>query len=117
MVSGTRPCSIAMSKTSSAAGAPALPAAIANSANADLLATRRHTVLSPRPLSAGARLDIRDAIEHPAGIVRGGEQRGIADRRPQNPAKRVAEPGDRVPGRLGSCIDAKRQPAVPRKVL
>src|SRR6266851_2720134 len=92
-----------MSKVSSAASAAVLTAAINASANIHLA-----EVSSP---------DIGDAIEHPAGTVRCGEQRGIADRRPQEAPEPVTETGDRVPRRRGRRVDAEAQPAVPRKVL
>src|ERR1700730_14321328 len=76
---------------------------------------RDATRVLPHALSAG--LDLRDAIEHPAGIVWRGEEGGIADRRPQEAAEPVGEAGDRVPGRLGWRIDAEAQPAIPRKIL
>src|SRR6266851_5202184 len=71
----------------------------------------------PRFLPTGTRLHVGDAIEHPAGIVRCGEERGIADRRPHEAPEPVVETGDRVPGRRGRAVDAEAQPAVPRKVL
>src|SRR5215470_14672995 len=116
IVPGTRPRSILMSKVSSAAATPALPAVISNSGSA-ILAERRATQRLPSPLLNGIRLNIRDAIEHPGRIVGCGEQGRIADRGPQQPPKPVRKAGDRVPGRVGRRIDPQHQPAVPRKVL
>src|SRR5260370_65928 len=75
---------------------------------------RGSRVASP---AIGIRLDIGDAVEHPARIIGLRQQRGIADRGPQQTPERVVEAGDRIPCGLRSFVDAQREPAVPGKIL
>ena len=63
-----------------------------------------------------ARTNFR-AVENPAAVVRNGQERVVADRRPGQPADRVGEARDRIPGRRCRRVDSDPQPAVPGKIL
>ena len=57
------------------------------------------------------------AIGSPQTVVRDGQKRIVADDRPHQPAGRVREPGNRVPGCGCADVNAQPEPAVPRQIL
>src|SRR5260370_37853231 len=62
-------------------------------------------------------LDIRDAVEYPARVVRRRYRGRVAERRPHQATKRVVEARNRIPRSLPSLAEPERKPAVPGKIL
>src|SRR5436853_267422 len=89
------------------------------SANFLVSASTRTTLIpasQSRPFAARARRGAY-AVGHPVGVPGRRKARGIADGRPQEPSRRVAEAADGIPRRGGLAGDAHPEPAVPREVL
>src|SRR5216683_7254751 len=62
-------------------------------------------------------LDIRDAVEQPARVIRRRHRGRVAERRPHQATKRVVEARNRIPRSLPPRIEPERKPAVPGKIL
>src|SRR6266436_5424834 len=121
MFCGTRPRSILRSNVRSAADAPTADASTA--AVGAISSMRRQSPGGIRGMallpdsSTRHRLDIRDAVEHPARVVRRRYRGRVAEGRPHQATKRVVEARNRIPRSLPPRVEPERKPAVPGKIL
>src|SRR5260370_41483783 len=121
MFCGTWPRSILRSNVRSAADAPAAGASTAAVGASSSM--RRQSPGGIRGMawlphsSTRQGLDIRDAVEHPARVVRRRYRGRVAEGRPHQATKRVVEARNRIPRSLPPDVQPERKPAVPGKIL
>src|SRR5260370_9960548 len=121
MLCGTWPRSILRSNVRAGADAPTAGASTA-AAGASSSMRRQNSggIRSMALLSHSATrqgLDIRDAVDHPARIIRRRHRGRVAEGRPHQATKRVVEARNRIPRSLSPRVEPERKPAVPGKIL